>query len=214
MTNFIPIFPLGIVVYPGEELNLHIFEPKYKQLIQECFELKKPFGIPAVINDRLSEMGTLVHIREISKVYDDGKMDIKTDGTAVFKILEVIKELPEKLYSGAIVTYPKNVVTGGKQELMKLILHGIREVYSRLNISRDFKKPDEELKSYDVAHHAGMSIEDEYLLLELMHELQRQEFLKRHLAKVLPVMAQMDLLKGKIKLNGHFKNLEGFKFNP
>lgn len=214
MTNFIPIFPLGIVVYPGEELNLHIFESRYKQLIKESFETKKPFGIPAVINDRLSEMGTLVEIREISKVYDDGKMDIKTEGKNLFKILEVIKELPDKLHSGAIVTYPKNIVTGGKRELMKLILHGIREVYNRLNISRDFKKADDQLKSYDVAHHAGMSIEDEYLFLELLHELQRQEFLKRHLAKVLPVMAQMDLLKGKVKLNGHFKNLEGFKFKP
>src|SRR5690349_11515677 len=127
MTNFIPIFPLGIVVYPGEELNLHIFEPRYKQLIKECHETGKPFGIPAVINDKMSEMGTLVEIREISKVYDDGKMDIRTVGTAVFKILEVIQELPDKLYSGAIVTYPKNAVNGGKQELMTLILHGIRE---------------------------------------------------------------------------------------
>jgi len=212
MTNFIPIFPLSIVVYPGEELNLHIFEPRYKQLVKDCFEGKKPFGVPAVINDKISEMGTMIEITEISKEYEDGKMDIKTKGLGVFKILEVIKELPDKLYSGAIVTYPANKMTGGKQELMKLILHGLREIYNRLNIARDFKTADENLVSYDVAHHAGMSIEDEYLLLELLQELQRQEFLKRHLAKVLPVMAQMDLLKGKIKLNGHFKNLEGFKF--
>ncbi len=214
MTNFIPIFPLGIVVYPGEELNLHIFEPRYKQLIKECFAAKKAFGIPAVINEKISEMGTLVEVKEISKEYEDGKMDIKTTGTAVFKILEVIPELPEKLYSGAIVTYPANNTGGGKHELMKAILNGIRELYSRLNISKDFKKGDEDLRSYDVAHHAAMSIEDEYLLLELQHEIQRQEFLKRHLAKVLPVMVQMDLLKGKIKLNGHFKNLEGFTFKP
>ncbi len=214
MTNFIPIFPLGIVVYPGEELNLHIFEPRYKQLIKECFAAKKAFGIPAVINEKISEMGTLVEIKEISKEYEDGKMDIKTIGTEVFKILEVIPELPEKLYSGAIVTYPTNNISGGKHELMKAILNGIRELYSRLNISKDFKKKDADLRSYDVAHHAAMSIEDEYLLLELQHEIQRQEFLKRHLAKVLPVMVQMDLLKGKIKLNGHFKNLEGFTFKP
>ncbi len=214
MTNFIPIFPLGIVVYPGEALNLHIFEPRYRQLIKECFQTKKAFGIPVVLNDKLSEMGTLVEIVEISKEYEDGQMDIRTVGTQVFKILEIIQELPEKLYSGAIVTYPKNTISGGKRELMKLILHGIREVYSRLNITKDFSKTDDEIVSYDVAHHAGMSLEEEYLMLELMHELQRQEFLKRHLAKVLPVMAQMDLLKGKIKLNGHFKNLEGFKFKP
>ena len=214
MTNFIPIFPLGIVVYPGEELNLHIFEPRYKQLIKECFAAKKPFGIPAVINDKVSEMGTLVEIKEISKEYDDGEMDIKTVGTEVFKILEVIAELPEKLYSGAIVTYPPNKHIGGKEELMKIILVGIREIFNSLNISKDFKKDDAELKSYDLAHHSAMSIEDEYLLLELMQEIQRQEFLKRHLAKVLPVMVQMDLLKGKIKLNGHFKNMEGFTFKP
>ncbi|HNJ28652.1 MAG TPA: LON peptidase substrate-binding domain-containing protein, partial [Ferruginibacter sp.] len=85
MTNFIPIFPLGIVVYPGEQLNLHIFEPRYRQLISECQAGGKPFGIPSVINDRICEMGTLVRIREISEVYEDGKMDIKTEGLQVFR---------------------------------------------------------------------------------------------------------------------------------
>ena len=66
--------------------------------------------------------------------------------------------------------------------------------------------------SYDVAHHAGLSIEEEYELLGLMNELQRQEYLKRHLAKVLPVVVEMETLKKRIKLNGHFKNLEGLKF--
>ena len=209
MTNFIPIFPLGIVVYPGEKLNLHIFEPRYKQLIKESFETNKPFGIPAVLNNKLAEMGTLVRVMEISKTYEDGKMDIKTEGIMIFKILEVINELPEKLYSGAIVTYPKNI-NRGSASLMKKVLAGIREIHKSLNVSKEFNKPDDELVSYDVAHHAGMPIEDEYLLLELLQELQRQEFLKRHIAKVLPVIKEMDLLKGKIKLNGHFKNPEGF----
>ena len=209
MTNFIPIFPLGIVVYPGEKLNLHIFEPRYKQLIKESVETNKPFGIPAVVNNKLAEMGTLVRVMEISKTYDDGKMDIKTEGIMVFKVLEVVHELPEKLYSGAIVTYPKNI-NRGSASLMKKVLEGIREIHKHLNVSKEFNKPDDELASYDVAHHAGMAIEDEYLLLELMLELQRQEFLKRHITKVLPVIKEMDLLKGKIKLNGHFKNPEGF----
>ncbi len=209
MTNFIPIFPLGIVVYPDEHLNLHIFEPRYKQLIKDSYESKKPFGIPAVINNKLSEMGTLVQVVEISKTYDDGKMDIKTLGTDIFKILEIVHELPEKLYNGAIVTYPENI-SNGSSALMEKILFGIREIHKSLNISKEFKKPDDQLWSYDVAHNAGLSIEDEYLLLELLQELQRQEFLKRHIAKVLPVMKEMDLLKQKIKLNGHFKNPDGF----
>jgi Lon protease-like protein len=211
MTNFIPIFPLTIIVYPGEHLNLHIFEPRYKQLIRECFENKKPFGIPAVLNNKISEMGTLMEIKEITTTYENGEMDIKTEGLQVFKILEIIKELPDKLFSGAIVTYPQNNPKGSAR-LMKKVVHGIREIHKTLGVTKDFLKPDNELTSYDVAHHAGMSIEDEYLLLEFMEELHRQEFLKRHLAKILPVMEKMDLLKGKIKLNGHFKNLPGFNY--
>ena len=209
MTNFIPIFPLAIVVFPGEQLNLHIFEPRYRQLINECFAAKKPFGIPAVLNNKVAEMGTLVEIKEISKVYDDGKLDIKTEGLQVFKILEILSELPDKLYSGAIVTYPDDIPRTSAS-LKKKVLQGIRRIHKMLNISKDFIKPDEELGSYDVAHHVGLSQEDEYRLLELPQELQRLEFLKRHIAKVTPIMTEMDVLKGKVKMNGHFKNLEGF----
>ena len=211
MTNFIPVFPLNIVVYPGERLNLHIFEPRYKQLITECAASKKPFGIPTVIEGKVQDTGTLVKVADISKVYDDGKMDIKTEGTQVFKILEIIKELPDKLFSGAIVTYPQNIKKGNAG-IMKKVVEGIRQIHKTLGVEKDFLKPDNELTSYDVAHHAGLSIEDEYMLLEFLDELHRQEFLKRHLMKVNPLMEKMDLLKAKIKLNGHFKNLPGFNY--
>jgi len=209
VTNFIPIFPLGIVVYPGEQLNLHIFEPRYKQLITECFEAKKPFGIPPVVDNKMNETGTLVKIIEISTIYDDGQMDIKTEGLEVFTILELIKALPEKLYSGAIVTYPTNIESGNRV-LMQTIIAAIRELHKLLKISKEFKKPDTDLWSYDVAHHAGLSIAEEYELLQLMHELQREEYLKRHLKKVIPVIAEMETLKERVQLNGHFKNLKGF----
>ena len=208
MTNFIPIFPLAIVVYPGEQLNLHIFEPRYKQLVAESFEQKKPFGIPAVINDKISEMGTLVQVKEISKLYEDGKMDIKTEGLQVFRMLEMINDLPEKLYSGAIVNYPDNDERVNRT-LMQGIVLGIKELHKLLKIEKNFTKPDNELMTYDVAHHAGLSIEQEYELLELMHESQRQEYLKRHLTKVIPVLGEMEILKERVKLNGHFKNVQG-----
>jgi len=208
LTNFIPIFPLGIVVYPGEQLNLHIFEPRYKQLIQESFNSKKPFGIPVVINNKVTDIGTLVNVLEITKVYDDGKMDIKTVGQEVFSILEIIKELPNKLYSGAIVNYPKNIKKGNRA-LMQNIIIAIRTLHQLLKIKKEFNKPDDLLWSYEVAHHAGLSISEEYELLQLLHELQRQEYLKCHLKKVIPVITEMETLKERIQLNGHFKNLSG-----
>jgi uncharacterized protein len=211
MTNFIPIFPLSIVVYPGEELNLHIFEPRYKQLITDCFAEKKSFGIPAMVKDKLMEFGTLVTIEEIKEVYEDGKMDIRTRAEKVFRMLEVVKEIPDKLYSGAIVNYPENNELS-KPELVKRILHGIRELHRLLNITKSFKKPDEELVSYDMAHHAGLNLEEEFEFLQLMREDQRLEYLKRHLSKVLPIIQEMESLKEKVKLNGHFRELKGLGF--
>src|SRR6201995_511029 len=177
MTNFIPVFPLGIVVYPGEIVNLHIFEPRYKQLVNECYTEAKPFGIPTVIDNKLNEMGTLVKITELVKVYDNGEMDIRTEGLRVFRVLELIRTIPDKLFSGAIVNYPDNIEGPGKRELMQKVVYAIRELHHLLEIVKDFKKPDEELASYDVAHHAGLSLQEEYELLGLLREEQRQEYL-------------------------------------
>jgi uncharacterized protein len=212
MTNFIPIFPLNIVVYPGETLNLHIFEPRYKELVKECFTGNKPFGIPAIIQDKVAEYGTLVTITEIAKEYDNGELDIITKGTVVFRILEIIKSIPDKLYSGAIVNYPENSEVYLRKDLMQVVIKAIRELHKMLNISKNFNKSEEELNAYDLAHHAGLSFEEEYELLGLFREEQRQEYLKRHLGKVLPVIAEMEVLKDRVKLNGHFKNFSSFRF--
>ena len=209
MTNFIPIFPLSIVVYPDELLNLHIFEPKYKQLIQDSVKNKKPFGIPAVLNNAIADMGTLMQVLEITKTYPNGEMDIKTQGLQVFSILEIVKEIPEKLYNGAIVTYPNNNLQGNRI-LMNNIIDGIKKLHVQLQVTKAFKKPNAALCSYDVAHHAGLTLQEEYELLQLLKELQRQEYLKQHVQKVLSVINEMELLKQKIHLNGHFKNISGF----
>lgn len=207
MTNFIPLFPLSVVVFPGEVLNLHIFEPRYRQLIKDCHEQKKSFGIPVVLNDEMKDWGTLTSVTEIVKVYDNGDMDIVTRGEEVFRILETIPEIPEKLYKGAIVNYPPNV-NNGRKHLMKKVLTSARLLHQLLNIQKDFKKDDEELTAYDIAHHVGLSLEQEYELLELMDELHRQEYLKRHLHRTIPVIAEMQKLREKIKMNGHFRSLK------
>jgi Lon protease-like protein len=206
MTNFIPIFPLGIVVYPDEQLNLHIFEPRYKQLIKECIAENKTFGIPAVIDKKLAEYGTLVEIVKVEKIYDNGEMDVITRGLKVFRILEVIRSIPDKLFTGAIVTYPDNHL-GSNHRLHNQVLHALRELHHILQVNKTFRKDDENLSAYDIAHHAGLSLHEEYELLHLFQELQRLEYLKRHLLKVIPLMAEMERLKDRVKLNGHFRNL-------
>ncbi|MEK7225990.1 MAG: LON peptidase substrate-binding domain-containing protein, partial [Bacteroidota bacterium] len=174
----------------------------------------KPFGVPTVIDNKMRDYGSLVEITELSKVHDNGEMDIKTKGVKLFRVLEVIKEIPDKLYSGAIVNYP-DTFEEGNPELMRKVMKSIRDLHQLLKVSKDpiaigFKQDDAEVKCYDVAHHIGLSLEEEYELLGLTDERQRQEYLKRHLTKVIPMIAEMEQLKEKIKLNGHFKNLGGF----
>lgn len=211
MTNFLPIFPLEIVVFPGEHLNLHIFEPRYKQLINECASQKKPFGIPAVINNKVMEYGTSVSVIEIFKVYENGEMDVRTKGENMFRILEVIKEIPDKLFAGAIVNYPANRLQGNHITMQNLIAD-MRKLHDRLNVNKNFIKEDGELTSYDIAHHSGLSIEQEYEFLQLEDERQRQEYLKRHFAHILPGVEQLKNIVERIQMNGHFKNLQGFNF--
>lgn len=211
MTNFIPLFPLELVSFPGEKLNLHIFEPRYKQLIGDCVAQGKPFGIISVINNKLMEYGTLMQVAEVKKLYEDGRMDISTRATEVFQVLELVKEVPDKLYSGAIVTYPQNEFVVNLPALQP-VLRQIQQLLLMLESPKAFPKPDNELCSYDVASMTGLSIEEAYDLLQLLREDQRVEYLRRHLQKVLPVVKEMELLKSKIKLNGHFRELKSLGF--
>ncbi len=93
---------------------------------------------------------------------------------------------------------------------MRKVINGIKELHKLLKVDKDFHKKEEELKSYDIAHHIGLSLQEEYELLGLLQERQRLEYIRRHLTKVIPMMVEMEGLKKKVKLNGHFKNLSGF----
>ncbi len=194
-----------MIVYPGEEVNLHIFEARYKQLIKECFSNAKPFGIPPIVKNRIGEMGTLVKVLELVKEYDNGDMDIRIKGTSIFRILEIIKTIPGKLYNGAIVNYPDNIETGNSKLMAKVLIR-LKTMYGLLNINKTFKHPEEKLTAYDIAHHAGLSIEEEQELLELTEEIHRQEYLNRHLKRTIIVLQKTESLKERIKLNGHFRN--------
>lgn len=212
MTNFIPIFPLNIVAFPTEQINLHIFEPRYKQLITECYEQQKPFGLPVVIANEVQEFGTTITITEIVKTYENGNMDIKTKAIDLFRVLEFVKFIPNKQFSGAIVNYlPNNTAT--KTSLQQQVVDMVKELHRLAETKKNYKKEDDELTSYDIAHHVGLSLQEEYNFLQLLTEPQRLEFLRRHLKKMIQQLSRVDDMKYKIQLNGHFKELSGFSFD-
>ncbi|HAI83179.1 MAG TPA: peptidase S16 [Chitinophagaceae bacterium] len=211
MMNFLPLFPLQLTVFPGEPLHLHIFEERYKQLINDCYGENKPFGIPLVLNNQPADWGTLVEITSIAEVYADGRMDIKTKGIQVFNIMEWLREVPGKLYYAGIVHYPNNSIQA-MPALMLPLLEMVRKFHEILQVQKDFGKPDAQLTSYDIAHHVGLNLEQEHQFIQLLREEQRLTFLKRHVQQMLDAAMGIESLKHRIQMNGHFKELKGFQF--
>jgi Lon protease-like protein len=117
--KLIPLFPLDVVVLPGEEFYLHIFEPRYKQLIAEAKEEGISFGIPFVKNGELQGFGTIVKLKTVFSTYPEGELDISVVGTGIFKLNEPLKIITDKLYSGAVV-YIFNESESPQSYLLKL----------------------------------------------------------------------------------------------
>jgi Lon protease-like protein len=209
MEKTLSLFPLNLIVYPGEDLNLHIFEPRYRQLINECLEEERTFGIPAFINNKLPGFGTEMHVTTLHKRYPDGRMDIKSKGLGVFKLVNFENPLPGKLYAGGEVELI--APSDGFSAHSLALAERLEQLYHVLQIETDYSLSTENL-SYRVAHKVGLSIEQEYELLTLETEAERQLFLIQHLNNVLPVVMDMERTKERIRLNGHFKNLDPLNF--
>jgi Lon protease-like protein len=89
VSSLLPIFPLELVLLPGVPLPLHIFEPRYKEMIAECLEQKKPFGVVRASSDGVADIGCTAEIVSVTKKYDDGRMDILTRGVERFEVIQV-----------------------------------------------------------------------------------------------------------------------------
>lgn len=89
MNSLLPIFPLDLVLLPGVSLPLHIFEPRYKEMIAECLERKKPFGVVRASDDGVADIGCMAEIVSVTRKYDDGRMDIVTRGLDRFEVIQV-----------------------------------------------------------------------------------------------------------------------------
>lgn len=101
----IPMFPLNLVLLPGETKTLHIFEERYKELVNDCITNEAHFGIPFVHQKRMGDYGIEVKITKVIKTHDNGEMDIAIEGVTVFKILEFSSVLHPKLYGAAMIEH-------------------------------------------------------------------------------------------------------------
>lgn len=210
MSTYLPLFPLNLVAFPTEKLNLHIFEPRYRQLIKECIAEGKTFGIPAFINNNLQELGTEMRVVELAKQYPDGRMDIKTEGLRVFRINTFENPATGKLYAAGKVEFFETD-THTDYILKNKAITLIDQLYAILGLENPLEY-DKEPFSFQVAHKIGLSLEQEYQLLAMLDENLRVEFIIEHLERSIPIIAEVERTKQLVRMNGHFKNLNPLNF--
>jgi ATP-dependent Lon protease len=204
--RFLPLFPLNLVVFPGENLNLHIFEPRYRQMIADCEKHGTTFGVLPVSAGKMLDLGTEVRLLEITNRYPNGEMDIKTQGVGIFKVHEFFGQAVGKMYGAGEVEMLEIDYAGSPEKSMRLWAH-VRKLHEDLKINKKFPDSTAELSSFDLAHYIGLTLEQEYALLCIEKEEARQDFLLEHLRSVLPVVHEMENLRRRALLNGHFKDI-------
>lgn len=207
MASLIPIFPLELVLFPGEKLNLHIFEPRYRQLIQDADQHDIRFGIPYFQKGKEMTYGTTASLVEISKTHENGTMDIKTRGQQVFRIHQIHTKYQDKLYSGATVDFIETVDEADEKKAAELS-DLVRQLYDLMKIDKPLPGVKDIHFSYKVGHHLGLSKNQELVLLKTSQESERKDFLIDHLQNLLPIVIEMEDLRKKVEMNGHFKNLK------
>jgi len=207
MARLLPLFPLNLVVFPNEKLNLHIFEPRYRQLVRDCLEQNITFGIPPFLDNSLGELGTEMRLLSVEQTYAGGEMDIRTQAVRVFRINKFYREAPGKLYAAGQV---EDVEQDDEADplLRDIISQQVRQLYEALGLRKLLMELAPNYRIFDVAHHVGFSQEQEYQLLATTSEQERQEIVREHLETILPVVLETERLKERVRLNGHFKNLQ------
>lgn len=187
-TSEIALFPLQLLLLPGEKVDIHIFEPRYKQLITECIEENKTFGIPAIIKSKLSSWGTEVEITKVHKHYENNEYDIEITGKNLFYLIDFNEKKTAKLYGNGNVQYfPNDIFSNVPKQFLELLVQANRNVFKPLSdavkaypflaslqlLNYNPEKRVEEIKKF-VKNQSTKQIEKELVMLVNISKQEKQ----------------------------------------
>jgi len=175
ITEGIPLFPLGIVILPGETRFLHIFETKYKNLFSDLDKFGNFFGIPFVSNGNVHDIGSLVKLEKVLARYPNGELDVAVKGYDVFSITRLKAEHPERLYPYGDIFLMKKDSVGLTPSAITLF-----EKYSTKALKLDPKKFPK-LSFYVIANSIGLTDIEKYEILIQENEKNMNKTLTNHL---------------------------------
>ena len=201
----IPLFPLNVVLFPGANLPLHIFEPRYRKMVKTCLQQKSEFGMLLSMPNGVARVGCTAEVVEVVKRYPDGRMDILTVGRAPFRVVDLFSDNP--LLEGQ-VDYLEDREASANPSVQRALV----ELYEACHtlIYDDYPKnlqgtPTDEL-SFLVAGTLPMDLLWKQQILELRSESDRQERLVAYLREWVPHLQKSEAMRQRAGGNGHGLN--------
>jgi ATP-dependent Lon protease len=196
-----PLFPLGLVLLPGETVPLHIFEERYKRMIGECLDEEREFGILWLAEDELKEVGCAARITRVLERFDDGRLNILVEGTTPFRLERRIGDL----------AYPAGEVTllddepGTNEEALERARSTYADLVEQVTDVRPEAEALAELDAYGMAATLEIAPAAKQSLLELRSEPARLEQLEALFAEALQRIRTATRVAEQASGNGHLR---------
>lgn len=211
--NKIPLFPLNIVLLPETPLPLHIFEERYKEMINDCLKSDSEFGIVYASDSNIQSSGCTAYIERVIHTYDDGRLDIQIRGKKRFRILEISKE---RSFLQAIVEFFDDETDDSHEDLQTLAVRGLalikklQEMTHRDELLKDMEQMNFKTLSFYFAAAYGFTGEEKQQFLELTSTFER---LQKTVNGLQHVVKRLRMLKIIEKASLESKKKYGFSNN-
>jgi Lon protease-like protein len=200
VSSLVPLFPLEVVLFPGVPLPLHVFEPRYKEMIGECLAQEKQFGIVLAQENGVAAVGCTAEIVAVTKKYDDGRMDIVTEGRKRFEVLEVNQE--RDFLRADVLFFEDDPDKATQEEVAHAIkLHG--DILALTGARQSLPNTDDACLSFLLAGSLPLDLEFKQNLLSLRSEAKRIQAVITYLDAILPKLRRAVHVRQKAGGNGH-----------
>jgi Lon protease-like protein len=198
-----PLFPLRIVVLPGELVPLHIFEDRYKTMIGECLDDEREFGIVWVSDEGVRDVGCTVAITELLERTDDGRMNILTRGSAPFRLLRRIEEMP---YPAGAIELLEDEAEDSDAEAAEAAHERYAELVERVTDSPPDPDDLAEMSAYAMAATVEFPLEAKQKLLELRSEEERLRAVGELLGAAMKRLELVEVASERARSNGKVRS--------
>ena len=196
----LPLFPLEVVLLPGTPLPLHIFEPRYKEMIGECLTNNTPFGVVRALEDGVANAGCTAEIVTVTKEYPDGRLDLVAEGRKRFEVLELNRE--RSFLRAEFLLIPDESSVPSQEDRARAIQAHL-DILSLAGAVQDLSAADPNTLSFYLAGSLPLDLDFKQNLLAMRSESERIRAVAAYLESILPNLRRAAKAREKAGGNGH-----------